>query len=107
MAREGAADRVIPIVHAANIDPSRSVTPCHHARYIGANVTTFHHVAFTGNVEEDLLSITAVHPMREDAVSAFLARAGADWPVIQRLIDQGQLVKVFHEGREFYVRKLF
>ena len=25
--------------------------------------------AFTGNVEEDLLSITAVHPMREDAVA--------------------------------------
>jgi hypothetical protein len=44
--------------------------------------------------------------MREDAVSAFLARAGSDWTVIQRLIGQGQLVKVFHEGREFYVRKL-
>ena len=32
--------------------------------------------AFTGNVEEDLLSITAVHPMREEAVSDLLARAG-------------------------------
>lgn len=27
--------------------------------------------AFTGNVEEDLLSITAVHPMREDASESF------------------------------------
>ena len=34
--------------------------------------------AFAGNVEEDLLSISAVHPMREKAVSEFLARAGAD-----------------------------
>ncbi len=30
---------------------------------------------FTGNVEEDLLSITAVHPLREEAVKDFLARA--------------------------------
>lgn len=27
--------------------------------------------AFTGDVEEDLLSITAVHPMREDAGASF------------------------------------
>ena len=32
--------------------------------------------SFTGNVKEDLLSITAVHPMREEAVSEFLAKAG-------------------------------
>ena len=36
--------------------------------------------AFTGNIEEDLLSITAVHPMREDAVSEFLGKARGDWP---------------------------
>lgn len=62
--------------------------------------------AFTGDVEEDLLSITAVHPMREEAVSEFLTRAGSDWPVVQRLIDGGQLVETNHEGRNFYIRKL-
>jgi wyosine [tRNA(Phe)-imidazoG37] synthetase (radical SAM superfamily) len=62
--------------------------------------------AFTGDVEEDLLSITAVHPMREEAVAQFLARAGADWPVVHRLIDQGQLVEVEYEGRKFYTRRL-
>ncbi|MDY7077549.1 MAG: radical SAM protein [Chloroflexota bacterium] len=62
--------------------------------------------ALTGSVEEDLLSITSVHPMREDAVSEFLARAGADWPVIHRLIVQEQLVETEYEGRKFYVRKL-
>ena len=31
--------------------------------------------ALTGDVEADLLSITAVHPMREDALQAFLVRA--------------------------------
>ncbi len=62
--------------------------------------------AFTGHVEEDLLSITAVHPMREEAVSEFLARAGADWSVIHELIAQGQLVETEYDGRKFYVRKL-
>jgi wyosine [tRNA(Phe)-imidazoG37] synthetase (radical SAM superfamily) len=61
---------------------------------------------FTGDVEEDLLSITAVHPMREEAVSKFLTQAGADWSVVQRLIDGGQLVATSYEGRDFYMRKL-
>jgi len=62
--------------------------------------------AFTGNVEEDLLGITAVHPMREGAVSEFLARAGADWPAVQRLIVRGQLVETEYEGKRFYMRRL-
>lgn len=62
--------------------------------------------AFTGNVEEDLLSITAVHPMREEAVSEFLARAGTDWPVVRKLIAQGQLIEMEYDGRKFYMRKL-
>ncbi len=62
--------------------------------------------AFTGNVEEDLLSITSVHPMREDAVSEFLARAGADWSVVHRLIAQDQLVESKYDGLTFYVRRL-
>jgi wyosine [tRNA(Phe)-imidazoG37] synthetase (radical SAM superfamily) len=62
--------------------------------------------AFTGNVEDDLLSITSVHPMREDAVRAFLSRAGAAWPVVRSLIDQDQLVETEYDGHRFYVRKL-
>ncbi len=62
--------------------------------------------AFTGNVEEDMLSITSVHPMREEAVNEFLARAGAAWPVVRRLIAQGQLIEMEYEGRRFYMRKL-
>jgi wyosine [tRNA(Phe)-imidazoG37] synthetase (radical SAM superfamily) len=62
--------------------------------------------AFTGSVEEDLLSITAVHPMREEAVSEFLARAETDWPVVRKLIAQGQLIEMEYDGRKFYMRKL-
>ncbi len=62
--------------------------------------------AFTGNVEEDLLSITAVHPMREDAVAAFLGRVGAAWDVVRRLVAQEQLVETEYGSHSFYLRKL-
>ena len=61
--------------------------------------------AFTGNVEDDLLRITAVHPMREDAVKNFLIRATSDWPVVDRLIAQGRLIETAYEGRKFYMRR--
>jgi len=62
--------------------------------------------AFTGNVEEDLLSITAVHPMREEAVSEFLARARADWSTVYKLIGEDQFVETAYGGKRFYMRKL-
>jgi wyosine [tRNA(Phe)-imidazoG37] synthetase (radical SAM superfamily) len=62
--------------------------------------------AFTGDVEQDLLSITAVHPMRQDAVRDYLARAGRDWPVVRRLMAEGELIEVEHGGHAFYLRKL-
>ena len=62
--------------------------------------------AFTGDVEEDLLSITAVHPMREDAVRTFLARAEAEWAVVHRLVAEGQLIEVEYGSHKFYLRKL-
>jgi len=39
-------------------------------------------------------------------VSEFLARAGADWAVVHRLIAKGQLIEAEYEGRKFYMRKL-
>jgi wyosine [tRNA(Phe)-imidazoG37] synthetase (radical SAM superfamily) len=62
--------------------------------------------ASTGDVEKDLLSITAVHPMRREAVSDFLARAGADWSLVRRLMAEGQLVETTYAGRSFTMRKL-
>jgi wyosine [tRNA(Phe)-imidazoG37] synthetase (radical SAM superfamily) len=62
--------------------------------------------AFTGNLEDDLLSITAVHPMREDAVTAFLEQAGAEWAAVHRLVAQDQLVEAEYRGHLFYLRRL-
>lgn len=62
--------------------------------------------AFTGNVEEDLLSITAVHPMRKEAVSDFLVRAGVDWRIIDNMVADGKLIETKFEGHTFYIRTL-
>lgn len=61
--------------------------------------------AFTGNVEDDLLSITAVHPMREEAVAALLAKAGAFPEVVEKLVADGALAAVEFGGKKFYVRR--
>jgi len=62
--------------------------------------------AFTGKVEEDLLSITAVHPMRKEAVKEFLRKANADWNVIEKLSHEGKLVEIEYEGNKYYMRRL-
>lgn len=62
--------------------------------------------AFTGKVEEDLLSITAVHPMREEAVREFLKKAENDWAIIEKLLHEGKLVELEYEGNTYYMRKL-
>ena len=61
---------------------------------------------FSGNVEDDLLDITSVHPMREEAVREYLKKAGADWNVITDLIQRGSLVELEYQGKNFYMRKL-
>jgi len=61
--------------------------------------------AFTSEPEEDILSITSVHPMREDALKDFLGRAHSNWSLIERLIKQGKLVESEYEGHKFYIRK--
>jgi len=59
----------------------------------------------TGNAEADLLSITAVHPMREQAVEKLLRRTGADWSLVRDLTAQGQLVEAEYRGKTFYMRR--
>jgi wyosine [tRNA(Phe)-imidazoG37] synthetase (radical SAM superfamily) len=62
--------------------------------------------ASTGDVAEDLLSITSVHPMREEAVRKLLDKAGTHWHVVEQLIAEEQLKLTMYEGRKFYVRRI-
>lgn len=61
---------------------------------------------FTDNIEEDILSITSVHPMRRDAVLNYLLKAGSSWDIVQKLLDERKLVKLKYNGKDFYMRRL-
>jgi len=62
--------------------------------------------AFTGNVKEDLLSIMAVHPMREEAIAELLKKANVSWQIIDELLRNGELVRLEYERNKYYMRKL-
>lgn len=62
--------------------------------------------AASGDARADLLSITAVHPMREAQVEAVLDRCGATWDVVEWLVRQEQLAQVSFAGTTFIVRRL-
>lgn len=62
--------------------------------------------ACMGNVQDDLLSITAVHPMREEAVAEFLKRANTGWTAVQHLIEKRDLEELEYQGKKFYMRIL-
>jgi len=60
----------------------------------------------TGDAKEDLLAITAVHPMREEAVRELLAKDKASWEVVEELVRVGALVRLEYGGHGFYFRAL-
>jgi len=62
--------------------------------------------AFTGDVEEDLLSITAVHPMRSDGVEEYLRKAASNWKVVEKLVEKNKLKEVKYKDKTFYLRKI-
>ncbi|HEY89966.1 MAG TPA: radical SAM protein [Thermoflexia bacterium] len=59
----------------------------------------------TSDVAADLLSITAVHPMREDAVKDFLEKAEASVEIVAKLVARGLLSEVEYKDQRFYVRR--
>jgi hypothetical protein len=60
--------------------------------------------AHTGDAREDLLAVTAVHPMREDDVRRLLAEDQADWQLVEALLASGTLKALSFEGERFYLR---
>jgi wyosine [tRNA(Phe)-imidazoG37] synthetase (radical SAM superfamily) len=61
--------------------------------------------AATGNVVEDLLSITAVHPMPRAAVQELLNKNQSDWKIVEHLLSTKKLLETQYEGQTFYMRR--
>jgi len=60
--------------------------------------------AFTGQILEDILAITAVQPLREGALRALLAKAGADWALVEGLVGAGRLQALDYQGHRYFRR---
>jgi wyosine [tRNA(Phe)-imidazoG37] synthetase (radical SAM superfamily) len=60
----------------------------------------------TGNLHDDILAITAVHPMREDALFQFISTNNGDSSLVNTMLKQDELRCSEFNGRRFYTRKL-
>jgi wyosine [tRNA(Phe)-imidazoG37] synthetase (radical SAM superfamily) len=61
--------------------------------------------ASAGNFRDDLLSITAVHPMREDAVLELLNKTDGNKNSLAALLQENLVEKVQYSGHSYYLRK--
>jgi len=60
----------------------------------------------TGDIASDLLGITAVHPMREEAVFNLLKQAGADRKILDDLVLNNRLKRIDYQGKSYYLRHI-
>jgi wyosine [tRNA(Phe)-imidazoG37] synthetase (radical SAM superfamily) len=59
----------------------------------------------TGNPKEDIMSITAVHPMREDAIEELLKRNDASFNLVNELLEENLIRRTSFNGKNYYIRK--
>jgi len=60
---------------------------------------------YTGNIYEDILNITAVHPLREDTLLKLLEKDNADYQIVESLINQKLIRQTSYKGKKFYLRE--
>lgn len=60
---------------------------------------------YTGNIYEDILNLTAVHPLREDTLLKLLEKDNADYQIVESLINQKLIRQAFYKGEKFYLRE--
>ena len=59
---------------------------------------------YTGNIYEDILNITAVHPLREDSLMILLKNDNASYSVVNSLISQHLIKSVTYGGNKYFIR---
>lgn len=60
----------------------------------------------TGDIVEDLLSITAVHPLRAEIVDEITKNRASGENLVEELVKQGLLLEFWYEGKKFYRKKV-
>lgn len=59
----------------------------------------------TGDIENDLLNITSVHPLKEEAVEELIRKCSSDWTEVKQLIEEDKIVETEFNGEKYYLRK--
>jgi wyosine [tRNA(Phe)-imidazoG37] synthetase (radical SAM superfamily) len=59
---------------------------------------------YTGNAEEDILNISAVHPIREDTMRELLAKDKADIQILNNLLESHKVREIVYKTNKFYLR---
>ena len=58
---------------------------------------------FSSDLEKELLSILAVHPMRIDSVRKFLAKSNSKWNVVEELINSKKIKEVIYNNNSYFI----
>jgi len=61
---------------------------------------------YSENVEEELLSIVSVHPMREDALDSYLRKAGREFDIVKNMLEKDKIREIIYKDKKYYLRKL-
>jgi hypothetical protein len=60
----------------------------------------------SGDLRENILSITAVHPIRETALRKLVHQSDADWAIVENLLEKQELTETPYAGEVFYRKNL-
>ena len=58
----------------------------------------------TGDLQKDILSITAVHPLREEGMNELLNKTGETWKLVEKLLYEKKIIEIEYENKKFYLR---
>lgn len=59
----------------------------------------------TGDLEKDLLNITAVHPLKEEAVAELIRKTDSSWQTVEALIANHKIIVSEYNDDKYYLRK--
>lgn len=59
----------------------------------------------TGDLEKDLLNITAVHPLKEEAVAELIKKTESSWKAVEELVKDHKIIVSEYNKEKFYLRK--
>ena len=60
----------------------------------------------TGDLQCNILEITAVHPIRESALRDMVFQSGNDWTIVEEMLQEGTIVQIQYSGETFFRKTL-